>query len=163
MQRFEQTTSRLLIWLTAIAMPFQAGWSVNCGCCSANQPAAITAVESTPTSCCSKPAKSEFTCCEARAPQRICCTPERDPHQDLGCHCGPSCECVDHQPTPPQRSPSAPDNGRTQSSAELGASQSVAVCATIPFHGDRGHTAGGDSAFCQPSAQVCVLLCRFTL
>ena len=155
--------SKLLIWLTAILMPFQAGWATNCGCCSAKEPAEATASGPIPTSCCCKPATPKPTCCEGSAPQRTCCKRTSDRDQAVGCQCGPNCQCVNHDQSPTQPPAPAPDNGRGQSVVGSAVSQPATIYVPVADSSAHALAAESDCSFYQPGAQVCVLLCRFTL
>ncbi len=163
MQFIGRPASRLLIWLTAVAMPFQAGWALECGCASAARREATTSFAPAPLGCCCGAAASETSCCKASQPQPTCCGRGSDSERSGGCQCGPTCRCADGDEAPTKPAAPAPDNGRSPSDLKLTFSQ-VAVADVLVAHDDaNAFPAESNSAFYQPGTQICVLLCRFTL
>jgi len=158
-------TSKLLIWLTAVAMPFQVGWAADCGCRSARDPAAaIAECPLVPAKCCFKAAAPQPTCCEESPPDRTCCAGGASlAGRETGCQCGPTCRCVDADQSLPQPPATATDNGGSQSAVELAVSPYATICAKVADRTACSLSADFESVFCQPGAQVCVFLCRFTL
>lgn len=156
-------TSKLLIWLTAIAMPFQVGWAATCDCCPGDDGAAAVELQPISSSCCRKVADTEPTCCAKSTSQRTCCKMVSNSDRRVGCECGPSCQCVSHDKSPPQPPTPAPDSGRSQTAVESSAFPLSAIC--VPVADNSGHVLAAeiDSALCESGSQVCVLLCRFTL
>ena len=160
--------SKLLICLTAAAMPFQAGWASDCGCPSALEGESASNATA-PLACCqaatARPACCEMkaTCSNASKSRPTCCCRTVGEGRPGGCQCGPSCHCADRNNSPPLPSAPAPENGRSQSEVNLIASH-VAV-ADLPFSDGDSNACTADpcSAFCLPGTQICVLLCRFTL
>ena len=156
-------TSKRLIWLTAFAMPFQSGWVSNCACSSAIQLTEATSSTTTLACCCCQPRTSKPGRCLADGTsQPTCCSRGTEPDRKVGCQCGPTCQCVDRKDAPNRPAAPAPNNGRSQSVVELAVLLSNIH---IPAGKNRSivSVADSDSAFCQPGALVCVLLCRFTL
>ena len=98
-------TSKLLIWLAAVAMPFQTAWATNCSC----QPADRTLAATQPTSessCCETPVATtscchaaSTSCCQTSGPPLTCCDDEADAKRKAGCQCGADCSCVDRHDT----------------------------------------------------------------
>ena len=153
--------SKLLIWLTAVSMPFQAGWVMDCGCCRAKEPLVIDA-QSGPTTRCQKVAAATATCCQRKVSQRTCCHAMAASEMGTSCHCGANCQCVDHDESPAKPVAPAPDNGRSQSAPELAVSPLEMICKPAADSNPHAHSSATDSTF-QGGTQVCVLLCRFTL
>ena len=144
---------KLLIWLTAIAMPLQAGWATARACSSATMPAAATS---------SSPAQGCH--CEAPTPKQSCCREAPKPVRNLGCSCAAGCLCQrDDSPGQPPVPAPAPVNGRAASAVELAVSQ-VALT-DLPADGDCSDAPDADygSALYESGAQACAILCRFTL
>ena len=154
--------SKLLIWLTAVSMPFQAGWAMDCGCCRAQEPLAIDA-QSGSTKCCHRVAAATAACCQRTASQRTCCHLVVASEMRTGCHCGLNCQCVDRDESPAKPMAPAADNGRSHSAPELAVSPLDVTCTPPADSNARADSSATGSAFHQAGAQVCVLLCRFTL
>jgi hypothetical protein len=155
--------SKLLIWLTAVAMPFQAGWAAYCGCHSAQEPAAGAVSRlAEPRSCC-RAAIPEATRSEGCVPRQKCCIKRPVPGRGGGCHCGPICPCVRHDEVPTEPAAPAPDNGRGQSLVELAVAPFAAIFSPDASRSGHDLAAEARSAFHLPGAQVCVILCRLTL
>ena len=159
--------SKLLVCLTAIAVPLQAAWVSSCACSSG-------AHETHPTAAASPAPDAACGCCEVTTPKQSCCGEDdasqpthcskaAQPDRKTGCQCGAGCLCVkrDDPPSPPAAP--AGDNGRARSGLEFTAAHVAA--AELPADIDRGNTfnSDSDSAFFQSGAQTCMLLCRFTL
>ena len=156
-------TPKLLVWLTVLAMPFQSAWGATCACSTIVQPGAVKASMPTSPCCGGHSVAPKQTCCrKLDVAQSACCGRAVDLDRKVACHCGAGCRCYQRDEKPSQPPAPAPENDRNPTVVELAVSQVAATC--IPV-GDRGNffTAEFDSAFCLPGAQVCVLLCRFTL
>ena len=153
--------TKLLIWLTAIALPFQTSLATQCGCSSVKGPVAATSSSLGASGCCTAAATPVSECCNK--PQRSCCKASCGPDQDACCGCGLNCHCVDRGDGPTRPSAPAPDNGRSHSVTELTFSPPAAICTSLADRSAHALAAEADSAFSQPGTQVCVLLCRFTL
>jgi hypothetical protein len=85
------------------------------------------------------------------------------PELGASCQCGANCQCVDHDESPAKPVAPAPDNGRSQSTPELAVSPLGVICTPAADGNAQARSSATDSAFHQAGAQVCVLLCRFTL
>lgn len=162
MHAFGRLVSKLLIWLTAIAMPLQAGWAADCGCAIAQPRVAAASNSTVPVGCCCcAPVQTSAACCEASKPKRSCCSHAATPDAHLGCQCGPDCRCAERDDSPIEPAAPAPDNGREQSEVKLAVSHAVATAASSA-DGFACHSLSESvSAFSTPGTQVCVLLCRF--
>lgn len=158
-----KTASKLLIWLTACLMPFQAVWAVDCGCCSKKARVVTSAAESNSTTCCHKAVGSKPVCCKARVSQRTCCGRVAVVNRGIGCQCGPACTCVDHSPTPAEPPLPPPAEERGQSKVDLAVTSLPTNSSPASLARPRAHGLEAESAFSQPGARICVLLCRFTL
>ncbi len=156
--------SKLTIWLTALAMPLQAGWVSACGCSSASESvvSATSPAPNPPGHCC-RAATSKTSCCETSKPQPTCCGSFSEPDQQAGCQCGAACRCIDRDDSPAEPPVRAPADGRSQSVVELTVSLLAATGAAVADGNTSAVTAEPDSTFYLPGAQLCVLLCRFTL
>ena len=168
MDAFGRLVSKLLIWLTAIAMPLQAGWAADCGCATAQHRASVASCSSAGCCCCTRArasaacCKSLAACCKASKPKRLCCSRAAESDAHVGCQCGPNCRCAERGDSPTQPSAPAPDNGREQSEVKLTVAHVVATAANSA-DGIACHSlTESKSAFSTPGTQVCVLLCRFT-
>lgn len=159
-----RSVSNLLIWLTAFAMPFQAGWGWDCGCSSVPQPDVTTSPVVDPLGGCCRAAAGKPTCCNrvSDSGKQVCCSSEPVGCQG-GCQCGANCLCVDRDDVPTQPSAPAPDIGRSQSVVELALSRVASTNGPTADADPNAQAAETDSAFCKPGTQVCVLLCRFML
>ena len=100
MLAFGRLASKLLIWLTAIAMPLQAGWARDCGCASTFRSELVTSPAPASLGCCCGVAAPKRTCCAAKAScctasksRQACCSDPAQACQPTGCQCGPSCRC----------------------------------------------------------------------
>ena len=158
--------SKLLVCLTAIAVPLQAGWVSSCACTSGTHEIRPTAAAS--------PAPDAACSCEVTTPKRSCCgeddTPQSthcskavQPDRKVGCQCGAGCLCVKRDDSPNQLPAPAGDNGRARTGLEFAAVHVAA--AELPADIDHGNTfsSDSDSGFFQSGTQICVLLCRFAL
>jgi len=153
---------KLLIYLTAIALPFQAGWATVHTCSSATSPNA--AASSTPQGChCETAAPTPGCASEGGVLRPSGCHKASKPVRNLGCSCGAGCLCQrNDSPERPAAPAPAPVNSRA-SLVEL----AVSHVAVADFPTDAGcgelRTADFGSALSCSGAQTCALLCRFTL
>ena len=164
---FGRLISKLLIWLTAIAMPLQVGWASDCGCASSPQGEKAVSSSPAPLGCCcmaraSTPAcrATKTTCCKASESRSTCCSRVAEAS---GCQCGPSCRCADHHESQPEPSAPAPENGRCNSEISLAVSNLAATQTLFSDDSSNHFVVELESSFSQPGKQLCVLLCRFTL
>lgn len=156
--------STLLVWLTAIAMPFQTGWQANCGCGTENKPTVALAPRLASTDGCCKAPTTTRRCCEGAPQQRTCCDTMSASDSKAGCQCGWDCHCVGHGHAPPtQPSLPASSDERTPSNVPTALCQ-LAVIGSAATDGNTAvFAAEAGFFFSEPGAPLCVLLCRFTL
>ena len=162
MHTFAAIGSKLLICLTALAMPFQASWAESCGC-PVGEESPHAAAEPFPANCCSKEIEAKPTCRSADSTMPTCCGAACEPNRDSCCGCGPECACVQRDESSTRPPMPAPGNGRSQTSLAFSVVPMVAIHIPVVDGDGRSFPAETDSALCEPGARICVLLCRFTL
>ena len=159
MGRFARFTSRLLIWLTVLAMPLQPSPGGECAC---GQGGRESAAERHGCSSCA----DRSTC--SKRPSAAC---ERDgtsstcrcgmvPGRSGGCQCGPGCRCAQSRNEPVSPAVPAPDNQRheTQSKVLFAATLSpVGSCVCVT---PTTLTVEHESVCYLSGSQVCLRLCR---
>jgi hypothetical protein len=163
--RFRRMSHRLfstiLAWTAIIAMPFQFGWSADCGCLTE----AASACPSKPTvgsCCCGGQAASVPACCQKPVAQQPGCPcGGMNPNAERGCKCGPNCQCGAGRRKPSQPAAPAPDSTRDSTSGPL-----IASTASVVYAADEngmGSLPATSSELVFSGMEICVLLCRLTL
>lgn len=184
----QQITVRTLVWLAAVAIPFQGLPSATCGCttvdirshytkevqsCCASS---LIAATKSSSSCCSQPRAGRCPCTGANVcrcdetssccQQRLaCCSVEVSSDSSClcgtGCQCGDDCRCGDNN-VPAE--PAVPPVENNSSERILAASAGTASLVTFYLPSvTRRHLELYAGANPPTALGCCVALCRFTL
>ena len=164
-------TTRLLVWLAAITIPFQGLPTASCGCARTSEMTVVT-VES----CCSQPSAGQCPCTGATVcrcgeassccqSEPSCCAGESS--SELSCQCSEDCQCGDNcqcgksnVPTKPAAPPvenTSPDRIATDSTSTA----SLSIVFQPSF--SRQHLSFDTGAIALTALDSCARLCRFTL
>lgn len=162
---------RGLIWLTVIALPFQAVTFPHCGCAhGAREEKSVAVVggaqsdRSEQASCCCCSAEAiragRCCCCSARQTRlsHACCS--KSEGKTRACNCGPDCRCGDRR-EPEPAVPSSDDAPAVKPASDV-AQPPAFVTADGPCNAHRRQWLRVDSD-AMTSLRRCSALCRFTL
>jgi len=145
-------TTRFLVWLAAIAIPFQSVPSTACGCVRTSE-LTVVAVAS---SCC----QPEPSCCSSESLTGTAACQCAD-SCDGGCQCGDNCQCgkssLPRSPVVPPVENNSPDRIATDSTSVA----SLSVVFQPSF--SRQHLIFDAGAKSLTALDSCARLCRFTL
>jgi hypothetical protein len=153
-----QFTSRVLVWLAAVAVPLQFFPSASCCCAMASRPGSGAETPLGPRDCCVQAARS--CCAGTRGESRPCCS--KTIRASTNCRGGTTgvCSCRPHHSASPSQQARPESRGQTvdvvaQLLADVSSnldefktssSSSFAVCPTVSSGFER-----------------CIILCRFIL
>ncbi len=158
--------ARIIVWLAAIAIPFQGLPSAACGCV---QVATLETAEA--PSCCSQPQADQPACCSGAEVCRCgeassccqakpsCCSDQTS--SEAGCQCGDQCQCgTSNAPTRPAVPPV--ENNSPERIALDSAATAFFGSVFLPST-TRQHLGLSVGAHALTAHDCCVSLCRFTL
>jgi hypothetical protein len=164
-------TSRLIVWLAAIAIPFQGMPTAACGCARTSGMTAVTVL-----SCCSQPSTGQCPCTGAAVcrcgESSSCCQSEPsccsgDTTSESSCECGTGCQCGDNcqcgKGNVPIK-PAAPPVENSSPERIVSGSASAATVSTVFLPAfSRQHLELSAGAIALTALASCSRLCRFTL
>ncbi len=164
-------TTRLIVWLAAIAIPFQGMPTAACGCARTSEMTAVTV-----SSCCSQPSTGQCPCTGAAVcrcgesssccqSEPSCCsgdtTSESSCECGTGCQCGDNCQCGKSSPPRPPAVPPVENTSPDRIATDSTSAASLSVVFQPSF--SRQHLSFDAGVKALTALDSCARLCRFTL